>query len=62
MSSPLDSGHKDHNGKENRLSMAMENYLLSILRLQEQEIKVTPVQLSEHFKDASEMSVLELVE
>ena len=50
MSSPLGSDHHDHNGKENRLSMAMENYLLSILRLQEQEIKVTPVQLSVHFK------------
>ena len=50
MSSPLDSAHHDYHGKENRLSMAMENYLLSILRLQEQEIKVTPVQLSEHFK------------
>ena len=36
--------------RENRLSMAMENYLLSIIRLQEQETKVTAVQLSEHFK------------
>ena len=35
---------------ENRLSMAMENYLLSIIRLQEQETKVTAAQLSEHFK------------
>ncbi|MFL2803682.1 MAG: metal-dependent transcriptional regulator [Dehalococcoidia bacterium] len=37
--------------EENRLSMAMENYLLSILRLEEQEIKVTVVGLSEHFKN-----------
>ena len=36
--------------RENRLSMAMENYLLSIIRLQEQDTKVTAVQLSEHFK------------
>ena len=36
--------------RENRLSMAMENYLLSIIRLQEQETKVTAAQLSEHFK------------
>ena len=35
---------------ENRLSMAMENYLLSIIRLQEQDTKVTAAQLSEHFK------------
>ena len=37
--------------EENRLSMAMENYLLSILRLQEQKIKVSVVQLSEYFKN-----------
>ena len=37
--------------EENRLSMAMENYLLSILRLEEQEIKVTVVGLSDHFKN-----------
>ena len=36
--------------RENRLSMAMENYLLSIIRLQEQDTRVTAVQLSEHFK------------
>ncbi|MED5428853.1 MAG: metal-dependent transcriptional regulator [Chloroflexota bacterium] len=36
--------------RENRLSMAMENYLLSIIRLQEQDTKVTAAQLSEHFK------------
>ena len=30
--------------------MAMENYLLSILRLEEQQIKVSVAQLSEHFK------------
>ena len=35
---------------ENRLSMAMENYLLSIIRLQEQDAKITAAQLSEHFK------------
>ena len=33
-----------------RLSMAMENYLLSILRLEEQQTKVSVAQLSEHFK------------
>ena len=36
--------------RENRLSMAMENYLLSIIRLKEQDTRVTAVQLSEHFK------------
>ena len=36
--------------RANRVSMAMENYLLSIIRLQEQETKVTAAQLSEHFK------------
>jgi DtxR family Mn-dependent transcriptional regulator len=35
---------------EHRLSMAMENYLLSILRLGEQGVKVTLTQLSEHLK------------
>ena len=33
-----------------RLSMAMENYLLSIARLGERDVKVTPAQLAEHFK------------
>ena len=37
--------------EENRLSMAMENYLHSILRLQERGVKVTVANLSEHFKD-----------
>ena len=37
--------------EENRLSMAMENYLLSILRLEEQRIVVTITKLAEHFKD-----------
>ena len=37
--------------EENRLSMAMENYLLSILRLEEQRVVVTITKLSEHFKD-----------
>ena len=36
---------------ENRLSMAMENYLLSILRLEEQKVLVTITKLAEHFKD-----------
>ena len=35
---------------EPRLSMATENYLLSIYRLEEQGMKITPTQLSEHFK------------
>jgi len=30
--------------------MAMENYLLSIIRLEEQHTKVSIAQLSEHFK------------
>ena len=37
--------------EENRLSMAMENYLHSILRLQERGVRVTVANLSEHFKD-----------
>ena len=37
--------------EENKLSMAMENYLLSILRLEEQSVVVTITKLSEHFKD-----------
>ena len=37
--------------EENRLSMAMENYLLSILRLEEQRVVVTITKLAEHFKD-----------
>ena len=36
--------------KENRLSMAMENYLHSILRLKERQVRVTVANLSEHFK------------
>ena len=35
---------------EPRLSMATENYLLSIFRLQEQEVRVTLTQLAEHLK------------
>ena len=35
---------------EHRLSMAMENYLLSILRLEEQKVAVTIARLSDHFK------------
>ena len=37
--------------EENRLSMAMENYLLSIIRLEEQRIVVTITKLAEHFKE-----------
>ena len=37
--------------EENKLSMAMENYLLSILRLEEQSVVVTITKLAEHFKD-----------
>ena len=37
--------------EENKLSMAMENYLLSILRLEEQRVVVTITKLAEHFKD-----------
>ena len=36
--------------REPRLSMATENYLLSIFRLQEQGVKVTLTQLAEHLK------------
>ena len=35
---------------EERLSMATENYLLSIFRLEEQGVRVTLTQLSEHLK------------
>ncbi len=35
---------------EARLSMATENYLLSIFRLEEQGVRVTLTQLSEHLK------------
>ncbi len=38
------------NSSEQRLSMAMENYLLSILRLEEQKVFVTIARLSDHFK------------
>lgn len=37
--------------EENRLSMAMENYLHSILRLRERSVKVTVANLAEHFKN-----------
>ena len=37
--------------EENKLSMAMENYLLSIIRLEEQRVIVTITKLAEHFKD-----------
>ena len=40
--------HSD--GAEPRLSMATENYLLSIFRLEEQEVRVTLTQLAEHLK------------
>ena len=36
--------------KEPRLSMATENYLLSVFRLEEQGVRVTLTQLSEHLK------------
>ena len=36
--------------ESHRLSMAMENYLLSIARLGERGVKVTVAQLAEHFK------------
>lgn len=39
-----------HDAAESRLSMAMENYLLSILRLNEQNVRVTLTQLAEHLK------------
>lgn len=35
---------------EPRLSMATENYLLSIFQLEEQGVRVTPTQLAEHLK------------
>lgn len=38
----------DH--QETRLSMATENYLLSIFRLQEQGARVTPARLADHLK------------
>ena len=36
--------------QERRLSMAMENYLLSVFRLEEQGTRVTMTQLAEHLK------------
>lgn len=41
---------RSNGGAESRLSMAMENYLLSILRLNEQGVRVTLTQLAEHLK------------
>ena len=35
---------------ETRLSMAVENYLLSIVRLEEQGVRISAAQLAEHFK------------
>ena len=37
-------------GQEPRLSRAMENYLLSIFRLEEQEVRATPTRISEYLK------------
>ncbi len=42
--------HDHESLAEPRLSMAMENYLLSILRLNEQGVRVTLTQLAEHLK------------
>ena len=44
------SASHGHSGSESRLSMAMENYLLSILRLNEQEVTVTLTKLAEFLK------------
>ena len=41
-------------GAEPRLSMATENYLLSIFRLEEREVRVTLTQLAEHLKTLPE--------
>ena len=46
----VDSASHGHSGTESRLSMAMENYLLSILRLNEQEVIVTLTKLAEFLK------------
>jgi len=41
-------------GAEPRLSMATENYLLSIFRLEEREVRVTLTRLAEHLKTLPE--------
>ena len=45
-----DSDDKLSERFETRLSMAVENYLLSIVRLEEQGMRISAAQLSEHFK------------
>lgn len=42
--------NRGHGGSETRLSMATENYLLTILRLNEQDVRVTLTRLAEHLK------------
>ena len=49
MATSKSSSRKSRTG-EPRLSMGTENYLLSIFRLQEQEVRVTATQLAEHLK------------
>ena len=49
MATPKSSNRKTCSN-EPRLSMGTENYLLSIFRLQEQEVRVTVTQLAEHLK------------
>ena len=44
------SSNKKTRSNEPRLSMGTENYLLSIFRLQEQDVRVTLTQLAEHLK------------
>ena len=47
---PNKSTKQNKAGMSVRLSMAMENYLLSIFRLQEEDNSVTVTQLAEHLK------------
>ncbi|MCH8206096.1 MAG: metal-dependent transcriptional regulator [Chloroflexi bacterium] len=49
MATPKSPNRKTRSN-EPRLSMGTENYLLSIFRLQEQDVRVTVTQLAEHLK------------
>ena len=48
--SPPSSKSEHSTPQSARLSMATENYLLTIFRLEERDFRVTPSQLAEHLK------------
>ncbi|MCH7785917.1 MAG: metal-dependent transcriptional regulator [Chloroflexi bacterium] len=50
MTTSKPKSQKKERDSERRLSMATENYLLSIFRLEEQGLRVTSTQLAEHLK------------